>query len=128
MADSKVFDVKFDFSMSKYPRGQVLSRFQWIGDDFIRGRFFKEKLLFNPFMGLCCFFCWCSLISFPLCPFSLLFLFPLFPLFASFALSLFVFLFHCFHSSLFPFFSSSPNPTFKLVKPFDCFLNLNGFS
>ena len=43
MADSKVFDVKFDFSMSKSPRGQVLSRFGWIGDGFIRGRFFKKN-------------------------------------------------------------------------------------
>jgi len=36
VADRKVFDVRFDFSMSKSPRGQVLSRFGWIGDGFIR--------------------------------------------------------------------------------------------
>ena len=43
MADSKVFDVKFHFSMSKSPWGQVLSRFHWIGDGFIRGQFFKNS-------------------------------------------------------------------------------------
>ena len=42
MADSKVFDVKFHFSMSKSPWGQVLSRFGRIGDGFIRGQFFKK--------------------------------------------------------------------------------------
>ena len=51
MAESKVFDVKFDFSMSKSPRGQVLSRFGWIGDGFIRVNFSKN-LFKNPFMGL----------------------------------------------------------------------------
>ena len=43
--DLEVFDVKFVSSMSKSPRGQVLSRFQWIGDGFIRGRFFKKVFL-----------------------------------------------------------------------------------
>ena len=52
MADSKVFDVKFDFSMSKSPWGQILSRFHWIGDGFIRGRFFKKKVFINLFMRL----------------------------------------------------------------------------
>ena len=46
MADRKVFDVKFDFSMSKSPRGQVLSRFGWIGDGFIRVDFFVKKKMF----------------------------------------------------------------------------------
>ena len=45
MAESKVFDVKFHFSMSKSPWGQVLSRFHWIGDGFIRGRSFKQVFL-----------------------------------------------------------------------------------
>ena len=49
MADSKVFDVRFDFSMSKSPRGQVLSRFRWIGDGFIRVDFSKT-FVFYPFM------------------------------------------------------------------------------
>ena len=52
MADWKVFDVKFESSMSKSPRGQVLSLFGWIGNGFIRGRFFKKSFFFNPFMGL----------------------------------------------------------------------------
>ena len=51
MADRKVFDVRFDFSMSKSPWGQVLSRFGWIGDGFIRVDFSK-KVFFYPFMGL----------------------------------------------------------------------------
>ena len=42
VAESKVFDIKFHFSMSKSPWGQVLSRFCSIGDGFIRGRFFKK--------------------------------------------------------------------------------------
>ena len=44
VVESKVFDVKFHFSMSKSPWGQVLSRFHWIGDGFIRGRFFKKTI------------------------------------------------------------------------------------
>ncbi len=52
MAASKVFDVKFHFSMSKSPWGQVLSRFHWIGDGFIRGRFLKTTFFLNPFMGI----------------------------------------------------------------------------
>ena len=51
MAESKVFDVKFHFSMSKSPWGQVLSRFGRIGDGFIRVDF-SNKVFFNPFMGL----------------------------------------------------------------------------
>ncbi len=47
MAESKVFDVKFHFSMSKSPWGQVLSRFGRIGDGFIRVDFSK-KLFFSP--------------------------------------------------------------------------------
>ena len=52
MADSKVFHVRFGFSMSKSPRGQVLSRFRWIGAGFIRIEIFKKRCFFNPFMGL----------------------------------------------------------------------------
>ena len=52
VADSKVFDVKFDFSMSKSPRGQVLSRFHWIGDAFARVNFTKTLCFLDPFMGL----------------------------------------------------------------------------
>ena len=52
VADSKVFDVRFGFSMSKSPRGQVLSRFRWIGDGFIRVEMFKTCFCFYPFMVL----------------------------------------------------------------------------
>ena len=52
VADWKVFDVKFESSMSTSPRGQVLSRFGWIGNGFIRGLFFQTKFFLNPFMGL----------------------------------------------------------------------------
>ena len=51
MAESKVFDIRFGFSMSKSPRGQVLSRLRWIGDGFIRVDFSK-KVIFNLIMGL----------------------------------------------------------------------------
>ena len=51
MADRKVFDVRFDFSMSKSPRGQVLSRFGWIGDGFIRVNFSK-KVFFTSVHGV----------------------------------------------------------------------------
>ena len=50
MADSKVSDVRFDFSMSTSPRGQVLSRFRWIGDGFVN--IFQATSFFFPFMGL----------------------------------------------------------------------------
>ena len=40
VAESKVFDVKFHFSVSKSPWGQVLSRFHWIGDGFSKIIFF----------------------------------------------------------------------------------------
>ena len=40
VADLQVFDVRFGFSMSKSPRGQVLSRFRWIGAGFIRVEIF----------------------------------------------------------------------------------------
>ena len=43
VADSKVFDVRFGFSMSESASGQVVSRFRWIGAGFIRVDFFKEK-------------------------------------------------------------------------------------
>ena len=52
MADRKVFDVKFDFSMSKSPWGQVLSRFRRIGDGFIRGRFFKKSFFLKSVHGV----------------------------------------------------------------------------
>ena len=42
MADRKVFDIKFDFSMLKSPRRQVLSRFGWIGERFHKGHFCKK--------------------------------------------------------------------------------------
>ena len=45
VADLEVFDVKFDFGMSKSPRGQILTRFHWIGNGFIRGRFFNKVFL-----------------------------------------------------------------------------------
>ena len=51
MADLPGFDVRFGFSVSKSPRGQVLSRFRWIGAGFIRVEIFKKTFL-NPFMGL----------------------------------------------------------------------------
>ena len=53
VVDSKVFDVRFSFSMSKPPSGQVLSRFRWIGAVFIRVEIFN--LSFYPFMGLAFF-------------------------------------------------------------------------
>ena len=43
MTDWKNFDVRFLFSMSKSPRGQILKRFHWIGSGFIRGDFFSKK-------------------------------------------------------------------------------------
>ena len=43
VADKKVFDVRFDFSMSKSPRGQVLSRFGWIAAGFISGHVFTKE-------------------------------------------------------------------------------------
>ena len=54
MAESKVFDVKFHFSMSKSPWGQVLSRFGSIGDGFIRVDFPppKKKIIINLIMGV----------------------------------------------------------------------------
>ena len=45
VADSKVFDARFGFSMSQSPRNQVLSRFRWIGTGFIRVETFKKVFL-----------------------------------------------------------------------------------
>ena len=53
VADLQGFEVRFGFSMSKSPRGQVLNRFRWIGAGFIRVGIFKNSFFVsNPFMGL----------------------------------------------------------------------------
>ena len=47
MADLLGFDVRFGFSMSKSTRGQVLSRFRWIGAGFIRIEMFKKSVVLS---------------------------------------------------------------------------------
>ena len=75
VADLPGFDVKFVSSMSKSPRGQVLSWFHCIGDVFIRRSSWTRRRprrcfsLFFWYFSLCCFcyFSFLFLLFFPRC-------------------------------------------------------------